>query len=147
MHYDLAIIGYGPAGEAAANLFGKKGFKILVIEPKKEIWDIPRAVHLDGQVQRVLHAMGLTNEMSEITDPITGVNFINAKGKDILSLNFEDRPELNGFNDDVMFDQPKFEKILRDHAEELPNIDFELGSHLTKLESLDNSNNLEITNT
>lgn len=147
MHYDLAIIGYGPAGEAAANLFGKKGFKILVIEPKKEIWDIPRAVHLDGQVQRVLHAMGLTNEMSEITDPITGVNFINAKGKDILLLNFEDRPELNGFNDDVMFDQPKFEKILRDHAEELPNIDFELGSHLTKLESLDNSNNLEITNT
>ena len=67
MHYDLAIIGYGPAGEAAANLFGKKGFKILVIEPKKEIWDIPRAVHLDGQVQRVLHAMGLTNKMNENT--------------------------------------------------------------------------------
>jgi flavin-dependent dehydrogenase len=35
MHYDIAIIGYGPSGEAAANLFGKKDIKILVVEPKK----------------------------------------------------------------------------------------------------------------
>ena len=46
MHYDLAIIGYGPSGAVAANLFGAKGYKILVVEPKEEIWDIPRAVHL-----------------------------------------------------------------------------------------------------
>ena len=50
MHFDLAIVGYGPVGAAAANIFAAKGFNIIVIEPKKEIWDIPRAVHFDGQV-------------------------------------------------------------------------------------------------
>mgnify|MGYP003326141719 CR=1 FL=1 len=43
MHYDIAIIGYGPVGAVTANLFGQKGFNTIVIEPKKEIWDIPRA--------------------------------------------------------------------------------------------------------
>ena len=74
MHYDIAIIGYGPSGAVAANLFGAKGYRILVVEPKKEIWDIPRAVHLDGQIQRVLHSMGLSNEMNNITDAMTGIN-------------------------------------------------------------------------
>ena len=43
MHFDLAIVGYGPVGAAAANIFASKGFSIVVIEPKQEIWDIPRA--------------------------------------------------------------------------------------------------------
>ena len=53
MHYDIAIIGYGPVGAMAANMFGSSGLNIVVIEPKKEIWDIPRAVALDGQAQRI----------------------------------------------------------------------------------------------
>ena len=146
MHYDIAIIGYGPSGEAAANLFGKKDIKILVVEPKKEIWDIPRAVHLDGQIQRVLHLMGLSNEMKEITDPITGVNFLNAKGKDILSIDFKSHTRVNGYHEDVMFDQPKLETILRSHAEKLTNIDFMLGCELTALEALEDSNNLLLKN-
>ena len=44
MDYDIAIIGYGPVGAMAANMFGSSGLNIVVIEPKKEIWDIPRAV-------------------------------------------------------------------------------------------------------
>ena len=40
MHYDIAIIGYGPVGAVTANLFGQKGFSTIVIEPKEEIWDI-----------------------------------------------------------------------------------------------------------
>ena len=50
-NYDIAIIGYGPVGAVTANLFGQKGFNTIVIEPKKEIWDIPRAVHFDGQLK------------------------------------------------------------------------------------------------
>ena len=37
MHYDIAIIGYGPDGAVTANLFGQKGFNTIVIEPKQEI--------------------------------------------------------------------------------------------------------------
>ena len=65
-NYDIAIIGYGPVGAVTANLFGQKGFNTIVIEPKKEIWDIPRAVHFDGQTQRIFQTMGFMDEISKI---------------------------------------------------------------------------------
>ena len=36
MHFDIAIIGYGPVGAVAANMFGASGHDVVVIEPKKE---------------------------------------------------------------------------------------------------------------
>ncbi len=36
MHFDIAIIGFGPVGAAAANIFANKGFSIIVIDPKKK---------------------------------------------------------------------------------------------------------------
>ena len=77
MHYDIAIIGYGPVGAVTANLFGQKGFNTIVIEPKKEIWDIPRAVHFDGQTQRIFQTMGFMDEISKIIHPMEGINFLN----------------------------------------------------------------------
>lgn len=147
MHYDIAIIGYGPVGAAAASMFGKKGFNIVVIEPKKDIWDIPRAVHFDGQVQRVFKAMGIYSQVEQIIDEMTGINFINRKGKPIVSLSFENHPRLNGYNEDVMFDQPKFEKILRNEAEKSTNIEFRIGSYLKNLDAKESENVLEIVNT
>ena len=124
MHFDLAIIGYGPVGAAAANIFAAKDFNIIVIEPKKEIWDIPRAVHFDGQVQRIFQSMGIFDQIEKIIDPIMGINFINRSGKNLLSVGFEDHPKLNGYFEGVMFNQPKFEEILRTNALKYNNIQF-----------------------
>ena len=65
-NYDIAIIGYGPVGAVTANLFAQKGFNIVVVEPKKDIWNIPRAVHFDGQTQRIFQSMGFMDEISKI---------------------------------------------------------------------------------
>ena len=35
MHFDIAIIGYGPVGAVAANMFGASGHNVVVVEPKK----------------------------------------------------------------------------------------------------------------
>ena len=51
-----------------------------------------------------------------ITDAMTGINFLNAKGKSIVSVDFKDNPKLNGYHEDVMFDQPKYETLLRKHV-------------------------------
>ena len=146
MHFDLAIVGYGPVGAAAANIFAAKGFNIIVIEPKKEIWDIPRAVHFDGQVQRIFQSMGIFDQIEKIIDPIMGINFINRSGKNLLSVGFEDHPKLNGYFEGVMFNQPKFEEILRTNALKYNNIQFELGSYVSSLEALDDINNFEVIN-
>ena len=144
MNYDIAIIGYGPVGATAANMFAAKGFSVIVVEPKKEIWDIPRAVHFDGQTQRIFQSMGIFDQIKKIIDPITGVNFLNRKGKKLLGISFESHPKVNGYYEGVMFNQPKFEKIIRDNALNFNNIDFKIGAYVSKLESLNNTNNFEI---
>ena len=40
-NFDVAIIGFGPVGATAANMFAKSGFNIIVVESKFDIWDIP----------------------------------------------------------------------------------------------------------
>ncbi|MDC0080227.1 FAD-dependent monooxygenase, partial [Pseudomonadota bacterium] len=145
-NFDIAIVGFGPVGAAAANMFAESGFNIIVLEPKHEIWDIPRAVHFDGQTQRIFQSMGIFDQIQEIIDPILGVNFINRNGKELLSVGFENHPKLNGYYDGVMFNQPKFEEILRKNASKYNNIELKLGWQVEKLDSKIDTNILEITN-
>ena len=77
MHFDIAIIGYGPVGAVAANMFGASGHNVVVIEPKKDIWDIPRAVALDGQTQRIFQSMGIIDDIART--PFEGLKFLNKK--------------------------------------------------------------------
>ena len=64
-NFDIAIVGFGPVGAAAANMFAQSGFNIIVLEPKHEIWDIPRAVHFDGQTQRIFQSMEIFDQIQE----------------------------------------------------------------------------------
>jgi len=57
--FDVAIIGYGPAGATLANLLGQYGLSVLVLEREAEIYPLPRAIHFDGEVMRVFETAGL----------------------------------------------------------------------------------------
>ena len=117
-NYDIAIIGYGPVGAAAANIFGRKGFNIIVIEPKEEIWDIPRAVHFDGQTQRIFQEIGIMDDVKLIIDPADKIKFVDSNGKTLVDLGMKGTYQPNGYNEDVFFNQPLFEEILRKKAQE-----------------------------
>ena len=145
-NYDIAIIGYGPVGAVTANLFGQKGFNTIVIEPKKEIWDIPRAVHFDGQTQRIFQTMGFMDEISKIIHPMEGINFLNNKGKSIVNINLKLDEPINGYDESVFFNQPIFEKFLRSEANKHNNIDIKLGYKLTNIDAQESINNLTLLN-
>ena len=146
-NFDVAIIGFGPVGATAANMFAKSGFNIIVVESKFDIWDIPRAVHFDGQTQRIFQSMGIMDQIDKIIDPATEVKFLDAKGKELIHLGgMNEGYQLNGYVEDVFFNQPKFEKILRDNAKKYENIDLKLGYELINLEANDGINNLKIVN-
>ena len=144
MHYDIAIIGYGPVGAMAASMFGSSGLNIVVIEPKKEIWNIPRAVALDGQAQRIFQSFGIINNIP--VKPIDGLTFINKKGKQIVYVDFTDHSTPNGYSETVGFSQPNLERTLREKAESYKNITFKLGSSLSNLVATENNNELTIIN-
>jgi len=45
--FDVAIVGYGPVGQTLAALLGRAGHRVVVFERFKEIYRLPRAVHID----------------------------------------------------------------------------------------------------
>ena len=104
MHFDIAIVGYGPVGAVAANMFGANGHNVVVIEPKKDIWNIPRAVALDGQTQRIFQSMGIIDDIARTS--FEGLKFINKKGKEIVYVDFSNNPQPNGYYETVGFSQP-----------------------------------------
>ena len=98
MDYDIAIIGYGPVGATTANIFASLGYEIIVIDQNKEIWDIPRAVHFDGQTQRIFQSMGIMDQIDKIIDPAKEVKFLDAKGKELIHIGgMNERYQLNGY--------------------------------------------------
>ncbi len=56
---DVLIIGLGPAGAALANLLGRYGVRVLVVERHPDIFRAPRAIALDDEALRALQLAGL----------------------------------------------------------------------------------------
>ena len=47
---DVAIIGYGPTAATAANLLGRIGLKVLVVERDPDVYGRARAISSDEEV-------------------------------------------------------------------------------------------------
>lgn len=62
--FDVAIIGYGPTGLVLANLLGRAGHKCVVIERWPELYKLPRAGHVDGEIMRLLQKIGIAEEVA-----------------------------------------------------------------------------------
>ena len=75
--YDVAIIGYGPTGAMMASLLGKQGINTLVVEPNMDIYEIPRAVHYDGEVMRIFQSQGLHKTIKEASREPGFISFLN----------------------------------------------------------------------
>lgn len=78
--YDVAIIGYGPVGATAANLLGKLGVKVLVVERDPNIYNRARAISTDEEVMRIWQSVGLADRLQQDMLPDRPVAFVDADG-------------------------------------------------------------------
>ncbi len=111
--FDVAIIGYGPVGATLANLLGQDGWHVAVLEATSEIFPIPRAVHIDDEVPRILQAAGVL----DLVAPSFGGyppdrQYINAQGKVFFETHLNTSKPF-GFQGNMYFHQPTFEAGLR----------------------------------
>ena len=60
----MAIVGYGPVGQALAALLGAAGHRVACFERFQEIYRLPRAVHLDHEVMRLLARLGVAESVA-----------------------------------------------------------------------------------
>ena len=112
---DVAIVGYGPVGQALAAFLARAGHRVAVFERFQEIYRLPRAVHLDHEIMRLLQSLGLADVLAEEMVPVDDYRWLGADGE--LLLRF-DRQGLaaSGWEGDYMFFQPELEAAIHRHA-------------------------------
>ena len=110
---DVAIVGYGPVGQALAALLGRAGHRVAVFERFTDIYRLPRAVHLDHEIMRLLQSLGLAEALAGEMIPVHDYQWFGADGKLLLRFDVEG-PARSGWDSDYMFFQPELEAAL-DH--------------------------------
>jgi 2-polyprenyl-6-methoxyphenol hydroxylase-like FAD-dependent oxidoreductase len=120
--YDVAIVGYGPVGQTLAILLGQCGWRVGVFEKQPAPYPLPRAVHLDHEVARILQGAGLGEELPRLTEPADTYEWRNAAGETLLVI--ESRgTSLSGWPEGNMFAQPDLEKALDARVRVLPSVE------------------------
>lgn len=128
--FDVAVIGCGPVGAMAANLFGRAGLKVLVLEREPEPYPLPRAVHLDHEMMRLFQSAGLLDRLMEGMRETEGHLHIGADHGVIRFMGTARRPRPFGWSNDYFFYQPELEAELRNALSELSQVELWLGSEL-----------------
>lgn len=111
-HYSVVIVGAGPTGLVLANLLGKAGVRVLLIETNPATVGEPRAVSIDDETLRVVQQMGLLDTVqSEIVSGY-GSEYLGPDGSQFLKVKPLTQPY--GHPRRNAFRQPIFEAQLRD---------------------------------
>ncbi|NBO89820.1 MAG: FAD-binding monooxygenase, partial [Betaproteobacteria bacterium] len=110
---DVLIVGYGPSGATLANLLGRRGHRVVVIDQALEIYDKPRAITADQEALRIFQEIGLADEITQTTTPHPGTDFVGVQGQVIKRFYPADPPNPLAWDPSFMFVQPELEATLR----------------------------------
>ncbi|MET0902695.1 MAG: bifunctional 3-(3-hydroxy-phenyl)propionate/3-hydroxycinnamic acid hydroxylase [Acidimicrobiales bacterium] len=130
--FDVAIVGYGPVGAALAILLGQQGHRVVVLERWAEPYPLPRAVHYDHEVARILQSCGVADQCAKIVEPAEVYEFQNAEGNVLVRFGRRGNGR-SGWPQSTMFSQPELESVLFARVDELPSIEVRRGWEVTDL--------------
>lgn len=144
MHYDIAIVGYGPVGATAAALLGGQGLKVVVIERMAGVYDKPRAITADHEIMRVMQFAGIGAELGAHIRPHPGTQYLGVDGKPIKQTDVIPPPYPLGWPTGIHFIQPEFEAMLRGAVARHSNVDVLLSHELASFEDFGERIALEV---
>src|SRR5579871_2108822 len=130
---DVAIVGYGPVGNTLAILLAQLGLSVIVLERRPQPYPLPRAVHFDNEVGRILQSCGIGDELRSITEPVELYEWRNAAGTTLLRFGRSGHSS-TGWPLSSMFNQPALEDLLDRRARSLPGVEVRRGIDVVGLE-------------
>ena len=130
---DIAIIGAGPVGLTLANLLGVRGLSVRVIEKRPEPYDLPRAIHFDGEAMRVFQATGLAKEVLVHTHVGVGMLFRNTDDEVLIDWSRAQEIGPMGWHESYRFHQPGLEGALRRGLDRFPHVELTSGAAVADL--------------
>ena len=115
---DVAIVGAGPTGLVLAVLLAQLGRSVVVVEQRPAPYPLPRAVHFDDEVGRLLQSCGIGDELRAVSEPAEVYEWRNAAGTTLLRFG-RIGTGTSGWPFSSMFCQPELEALLEARARRL----------------------------
>ena len=143
---DVAVIGLGPTGAMLSALLGRSGIETVVIDKADDIFPLPRAVSFDHEVMRLVQNLGLADAIQPYVVPYAPTEYRGVGGKLISRYESLPPPYPQGWQPSFMFQQPPFERTLRQSLKDLPTLNVRLGTALESLRQDDDQVELSIVN-
>jgi flavoprotein hydroxylase len=131
--HDVAIVGAGPVGLVLGILLAQRGRSVVVLERWPKPYPLPRAVHFDHEVGRILQSCGIGDELRAVSEPAEVYEWRNGAGTTLLRFG-RAGAALSGWPFSSMFCQPDLEALLVARAEALPTLDLRGGRQVRDIE-------------
>ncbi|MDC0747350.1 bifunctional 3-(3-hydroxy-phenyl)propionate/3-hydroxycinnamic acid hydroxylase MhpA [Polyangium mundeleinium] len=131
---DVAIVGAGPVGTLMANLLGRHGLRVVVLERESTPHGTPRAFSCDDEAMRVYQQAGLDHELSATTYACPEAAFTDASGRAFAKLVFRGLDFGHGFPALNFFHQPTLEAILRRGLARFEGVSLRLGHEVLAMD-------------
>jgi 2-polyprenyl-6-methoxyphenol hydroxylase-like FAD-dependent oxidoreductase len=133
---DVAIVGAGPSGLVLAVLLAQRGRSVIVLERQEQPYPLPRAVHFDDEVGRLLQSCGIGDELRATSEPAEVYEWRNAEGTTLLRFGRLGTGP-SGWPFSSMFCQPDLEALVEARARTLPTIEVRRGISVDSIEQGD----------
>ncbi|HEY4317407.1 MAG TPA: bifunctional 3-(3-hydroxy-phenyl)propionate/3-hydroxycinnamic acid hydroxylase [Herbaspirillum sp.] len=116
---DVLIVGAGPTGLTLANVLGRNGVDVVIIDRKQGTVAEPRAVSIDDESLRTMQAIGLADEVMRDVVSGYGVHYMTGPGGSCFGK-VEPTASDYGYPRRNAFRQPLFEATLRAGLKRFP---------------------------
>lgn len=112
--FDVVVVGLGPVGATLAHLLGLHDVRTLVLDREGAAYHLPRAVHFDDEIMRVLQSIGIAEKMLPRLRINPGMRFVDPNGRLLLDWPRPQEPSALGWHPSYRVHQPDLEKLLRE---------------------------------
>ncbi len=130
----VIVVGAGPAGCTAALLLADSGIPVTLLERYRQPHPLPRAVHLDDEVARVLDRIGVSEGFVARSRPGSGLRLLDGRHRVMAEFSRDQQPGQHGFPQANMFHQPDLEELLLARVGQHPLISLRRGAEVTGLD-------------
>jgi 3-(3-hydroxy-phenyl)propionate hydroxylase len=130
----VVVVGAGPVGCTAALLLADAGIPVTLLERHAAPHPLPRAVHMDDEVTRILHALGISQDFLARSKPASGLRLLDARHRVMAEFRRQRQIGRHGFPQANMFHQPDLEELLLARVVRHPLIDLRRGVEVVELE-------------